>query len=339
MVSRQFSDFLHCPASTLRRFSRLFCVASFAVCLFAACSQPMPFPPIKPLSKLIVLTPLGSLSYEPAISPEKTASGFGHDLVSEFANTQGLEAEFVTVLAEDIPEKLRQHKGHLAVGWIHSDGDHGLIAGPTIAETVDVLVQHQSSVPVRNIHALMGQTLHIAKGSHADMALAIPKTDSPENTSPPFDLKLIKGEDAFQLLEKISNQEIEFAIVDKATFSIALNYFPNLVSSLKIGKPYPITWLFPAQSAPLLLEKANQFIQASHEDGSIRHLLDRYLGHVERLTQNDSTIFIERIQSALPQLRVHFISAQEQTGIDWRLLAAIAYRESGWDPLATSHTN
>jgi hypothetical protein len=31
--------------------------------------------------------------------------------------------------------------------------------------------------------------------------------------------------------------------------------------------------------------------------------------------------------------------AQDLTGIDWRLLAALAYQESQWDPLATSPTN
>ena len=30
--------------------------------------------------------------------------------------------------------------------------------------------------------------------------------------------------------------------------------------------------------------------------------------------------------------------AQEETGIEWRLLAAIAYQESQWDPIATSET-
>ena len=41
----------------------------------------------------------------------------------------------------------------------------------------------------------------------------------------------------------------------------------------------------------------------------------------------------------LPRYRELFQRAQEVTGIEWRLLAAIAYQESQWDPLATSPTN
>jgi len=49
-------------------------------------------------------------------------------------------------------------------------------------------------------------------------------------------------------------------------------------------------------------------------------------------------VFEERIRSILPQYRRYFQDAQEHSGIEWRLLAAIAYQESQWDPLATSET-
>ena len=42
--------------------------------------------------------------------------------------------------------------------------------------------------------------------------------------------------------------------------------------------------------------------------------------------------------SLLPQWKALFHDAQEHTGIEWRLLAAIAYQESKWDPDATSET-
>ena len=48
--------------------------------------------------------------------------------------------------------------------------------------------------------------------------------------------------------------------------------------------------------------------------------------------------FIERMQSVLPAYRVLFHAAQASTGIDWRLLAALAYQESQWEPLAASPT-
>jgi membrane-bound lytic murein transglycosylase F len=49
-------------------------------------------------------------------------------------------------------------------------------------------------------------------------------------------------------------------------------------------------------------------------------------------------VFQERIRTVLPDYRKLFFEAQEATGVEWRLLAAIAYQESQWDPLATSET-
>jgi membrane-bound lytic murein transglycosylase F len=49
--------------------------------------------------------------------------------------------------------------------------------------------------------------------------------------------------------------------------------------------------------------------------------------------------FLDDAKTRLPQWRRYFQSAQDLTGIDWRLLAALAYQESKWDPLATSYTN
>ncbi len=62
-------------------------------------------------------------------------------------------------------------------------------------------------------------------------------------------------------------------------------------------------------------------------------LLARY-----RCTRLDAGVFQDRIKSLLPQFRAHFERAQDETGVEWRLLAAIAYQESQWDAQATSET-
>src|SRR4029079_13187658 len=48
--------------------------------------------------------------------------------------------------------------------------------------------------------------------------------------------------------------------------------------------------------------------------------------------------FQERIRKTLPEWRKTFVEAQARSGIEWRLLAAVAYQESQWDPVATSET-
>ena len=52
----------------------------------------------------------------------------------------------------------------------------------------------------------------------------------------------------------------------------------------------------------------------------------------------DAEMLQERMRTVLPQYRKLFHYGQEKSGIEWRLLAAIAYQESQWDPTATSPT-
>jgi len=48
--------------------------------------------------------------------------------------------------------------------------------------------------------------------------------------------------------------------------------------------------------------------------------------------------FLEKMNSTLPSYRKLFQQAQEITDFDWRLIAALGYQESHWNPLATSPT-
>jgi membrane-bound lytic murein transglycosylase F len=51
-----------------------------------------------------------------------------------------------------------------------------------------------------------------------------------------------------------------------------------------------------------------------------------------------SRAFVRHIDTRLPRYRAYFEQAARETGIDWRLLAAIGYQESHWNPDAVSPT-
>jgi len=88
-----------------------------------------------------------------------------------------------------------------------------------------------------------------------------------------------------------------------------------------------------------MLANINKFFEKIKKDGTLRNLLDRYYGHNKRLNSSDITTFLERSNSLLPKYVHLFKQAQDITGIDWRLLAAVSYRESHWDTYNTSPTN
>lgn len=85
-------------------------------------------------------------------------------------------------------------------------------------------------------------------------------------------------------------------------------------------------------------KKVNGFFDKIQNDGTLRNLLDRYYGSSKRLNTQDIITFLKRTNTLLPKYTHLFKQAQETTGLDWRLLAAVSYRESHWDTFNTSPT-
>jgi membrane-bound lytic murein transglycosylase F len=65
-------------------------------------------------------------------------------------------------------------------------------------------------------------------------------------------------------------------------------------------------------------------------DGAIAKLDEKYFGHVQNFDFVDTRTFLQRAKSLLPKYQALFQTHAKD--IDWRLLAAISYQESHWDP-------
>ncbi|WP_303783683.1 membrane-bound lytic murein transglycosylase MltF [Azovibrio restrictus] len=293
-------------------------------------NRPLPFP--TPGQELVVLTHAGPLTYE-AGEAGAPPSGLEHDLIQMFAEELGVTARFKVVPRHEIRERLARHQGHLAAGWLTPTPDPEFRYSPPHLESSDVLVRHEASLPVRSLENLNGQVVVANKGSRQYRALLQLKEQLPD-----LQVEEFHSETPLDLLEALANREVEVALVDKAILDIGLNFYPMLQPGLELGEPQPIAWLFPADGNPELYDRARAFIDKARQGPALAQLRDRYLGHLERLRQMDVVAFIDRISTVLPRYRALFKEAQLETDIDWRLLAALAYQESHWDPLNTSPT-
>ncbi len=141
------------------------------------------------------------------------------------------------------------------------------------------------------------------------------------------------------LLAEVDDGYLDCAAANELQLADALNYHPDLVAELDIVPPSQLAWAFPGNADSDLLKQAQIFFTTIQEDGTLHRLLDRYYGHTSRLDKMDAAAFITGINTVLPRFRRIFEEAATLTGQDWRLLAALAYQESQWNPLATSHTN
>ncbi len=136
----------------------------------------------------------------------------------------------------------------------------------------------------------------------------------------------------------MSEGSLGYAVVASNEAAAARNIYLNVETAFVAGPKQDLVWVLPPAQASLR-DKANAFFDRIRKDGTLQRLVDRYFGYAGRVERIDASVFQERIRTVLPAYSALFHQAQQKSGVDWRLVAAIAYQESHWNPQATSETN
>jgi len=304
----------------------------FLVFFLGSCNQGK-FNPFEKTRELVILT--RGLPSE-AAEEEDTGgtAGFDRDLAKMLAQELGLKSRFVSVPNdEELLRRLGNGEATLAAAWLSPHEKSGVSASAPYFESRDVLVTHEATLPLRSVRQLAQRQVHVIAGSHQENLLR-------QMIQKEAALKIIAHRNVREpdLLERVAARRYDAALVSDAEFDIGINLYPELQNAFELGESHPIVWLFAPDTDPDLVARANAFLYRMQATGEMERLKDRYFGHINRLTQADTSRFIEQMHDQLPKYRTLFQNAQLATGIDWRLLAALAYQESQWNPSATSPT-
>ena len=272
------------------------------------------------------------------IVPE-TAHGaeaeFERELAQLFAGRLNAALETVPVPQDQVSSALLKHNAHLAAASLRSEtGVAALRFGPSYQSVRELVVCNRDNQSPKKLAGLAGMKLAVVAGSSQEVALREVQVKFPE-----LQWQVRHKVTVQDLLAEVAEGGLDCAATNELQFADARNYHPNLVATLDIAQPSKLAWGFPEDVDPALLEQVQSFFANIQRDGTLRRLLDRYYGHSKRLATMDAAAFIVRRNTVLPRYRRLFEEASTLTGLDWQLLAALAYQESQWDPLATSSTN
>jgi len=136
-------------------------------------------------------------------------------------------------------------------------------------------------------------------------------------------------------LQDIQNGVGDLAVVDANEYAYARHLYPDVVPAFALPETRPVQCVV-RHTDPDLYAAVNQFVDAARQSGLLHTLLSAPLQDGRILAYEDTRQFHQDIAARLPQYRAWFEEASQQTGVDWRLLAAIGYQESKWDPDAES---
>lgn len=284
--------------------------------------------------ELVVLTRASATTYY--LNANGEPAGFEYDLVRRFAEVQGWKVRFE--LAESLEEifyRLERGEAHFAAAGLAATGRRlrRVRFGPVYATTQEWVVCSSAVETPKQVSDLIGLRLEVVAGSsHADRLRELRR----EHPQLVWREMTLPGEE--ELLERAANGLIDCTVADEMEYQIARNFLPGLRAAFTLGKPPSIAWAFPRWGESRLLEAVGRFFQELAESGEVEVLKERYYGHVRRLAEADILGILERRTTRLPALKPFFYEAQRVSGLDWRLLAAVAYQESQWDAYASSPT-
>ena len=300
--------------------------------LLGTCS-PLPslIDQIKTLGELRVVTRVGPLAFYRGV--DDRPEGPEYELAQRFADELGVKLRMTPVGSyAAIYAALDSGQAHLAAAGlkvpVRSIAD--IEFGPAYQRVREHLIYRRGAARPGTLSEIGNGDLEIAAGSSHAKALYAARDTVPalvwvENAST----------DSQALLDGVADGTIDYTIADSTEFALAHDAHPDLRIAFDFPGPQSVAWAASTRYPEFLLDMSAYFA-GLNRNGELASIVNRYYNRSEDLEVVGERGFVEHLQSRLPLYKKWFEEAAEQSSQDWRLLAAIGYQESKWNPSAAS---
>lgn len=260
-------------------------------------------------------------------------SGLEYELAKAFADYLQVELEVKTFDNHDqLFAELDKHNIDLAAGNLlfHPQKAERFQIGPAYNSASWQLVYRKGETRPKNLSQIkteifianntaLESTLNELKKQYPQLIWKRPQTLSQE-----------------ELLLQLAEKKIDYVIANSIEIASIQQIKPELAIAFDITDEAGIHWYLPNNSYNELQSALLNFMNHAQETGLVDNLKEKYLGHIAQFDYVDSRSYMNAIENTLPQFTPLF--EKYQGDLDWRLLAAVAYQESHWNPDATSPT-
>lgn len=259
--------------------------------------------------------------------------GLEFDLATAYAAYLGVKLNMYPVANERaLQAELAAGRADIAAASLTNTPEWAQIADAAAPYTLipQLVVYQRSGVKPRETLQLESAKLAVRAGSPQERILqrlkgTVAPTLQWEETAP----------SVADPVEDVESGQAEYALTDEREFSFAHHLYPNVGVGFALPEKRPVQWLV-RHGVPGLLASVNTFFHELAASGRLPQMVQESSGDTRRFAYEESREFQAHVADRLPQFRNWFEGAATQWGIDWRLLAAVGYQESKWDPHAAS---
>lgn len=204
--------------------------------------------------------------------------------------------------------------------------------GPAYEHVEHLVIYRKGTTRPASVRDLASGSLEVPAGSRGAALLEQARAEAPrlrwtEST----------GDSTETLIRRVARGGLDYTVVSSNQFALLHHYYPGVKAAFALGSSDPVAWALP-RNASRLRERVAAYFARIEATGELQRILNRYYLAAREFDYVGSRAFSRHMETRLPRYRRLFEEAAAQTGISWRLLAAISYQESHWNPNAVSPT-
>lgn len=261
--------------------------------------------------------------------------GLQYELAQQFASELGVKLIIDPVnTPQAVLGAIRSNQAQLALTTLSADDPRlkRLRVSDPVREVRQQLIQRNDHASPANLDDLDNQVVAAIAGSAEARYLRLALKSHPQAR-----LIEMRQADTLDLLTLLEQGKIDYAAISAEDFDAYRGVFPDLQDSLNLERNDNAAWVFMKSPDQSLYAAAQDFLARKQADGTLDRLAAFY-STGKAFDGIGVKHFHDDIAQRLPRFQTDFEQQAAHQGLDWQLLAAIAYQESHWNPQATSPT-
>lgn len=194
-----------------------------------------------------------------------------------------------------------------------------------------VLVQRKDNARVNSLKDLDNRIIHISKDaiyksqlcnlqSNNEIALAI----------------IEETGDSDQFVQRVVKKEIDFTVVNRVVGLVKASQNKELDVSLEVSPKSDVAWAVRTNS-PELKSTIDSWLEKRTKSGYLRVLNEKYFKNSTNRYFRNTSPYSSLAGNNISPYDDIIKKGADHLGWDWRLLASLVYKESGFDTTATSY--
>ncbi len=260
--------------------------------------------------------------------------GFEYDLAQAFANSLGVSLQVQTPGWSQLIPSLQSKKGHfIAAGMTITEDRQELVNfSLPYLDVQQMVIVHKDQNSVQCLDDLANTTIHVRKHTSYQRRL-----QELQENGVDLQVKVHTNVPTEEFIRLVANKDIQATVADSNIAELNRRYYPDVRIAFPISEKQSLGWAVRKQDEDLL-HAINDFLVSAREDGTYARIYQKYYANVAIFDYVDLKKFHQRIKTRLPKYKATIKNEASKFGFDWRLIAAVVYQESHFDPQATSYT-